>query len=271
VQLSMSSETDLPLFDGPHVPRVRFRNAMARLDLWGALADCPTRWRGVLQAMARAWAPRDGGACDREALIDCRRADWPEEIEQAWQLAVGRSLDSEKIPAVAGGEPAAAFLLRAGEREEARVSLERHLAARPRDWSGWALMAELKPIRGAARCGFHGGPVLEAAGDIVDLVEDDGLEPVAEWILPYAWFVGALSMVEIQKAVSAEVGVDPPAVTIGDARAFAWYLCAATVPSFAGESLPVLRARQRLKSISPVAFQRSLTKGMTPIVSTVGS
>jgi hypothetical protein len=252
---------DLPLFYGPHVPGVRFRNALERLDLRAAVADCQDEWRDALREMAEAWS-EGAGRADVPRLVNCRRSGWPEVFERTWQRLVGRCLDSHGIPGVLDGEPAAAFLLRGGERERARRSLDRHLASHPRDWRGWKVMAEFDPVRAAARCGFHDGPVLEdKAGDLIDMVREDELDPVGPWLLTYAWFTGEISLDEITGALQAEGTLArPPLPVRNDARAFAWYLVDAGGRRLGLESVGVVEARSRLQAISPVAFRRYLRK-----------
>jgi hypothetical protein len=233
---------------------------MERLDLRAALADCPERWRDALLEMAEAWSVGAGRA-DQKRIVGCRQPDWPKALERTWQRLIGRCLDSHGIPGVLDGEPAAAFLLRGGERERARRSLDRHLAAHPRDWKGWAILADFDPIRGAVRCAFHDGPVLEAAGDLIDTVREDELDPVGPWLLSYAWFTSEVSLDEISRALGAEGYLArPPLAVPGDARAFAWYLLDAGGRPLGRESVGVVEARARLKTVCPVAFRRYLRK-----------
>jgi hypothetical protein len=254
--------SDLPLFDGPHIPRIRFRNALERLDLRAALPDCPPQWRDALNALAGAAATEEtSGRSDLQRLRHCRRSDWPEEFERTWQRLVGRCLDSHGIPGVLGDELAAAFLLRGGERERARRSLDRHLAAHPRDCRGWVLLADFEPLRGALRCAFHGGPLLDAAGELIDIAAEDGQDPVGPWLLSYAWFAGHVTFDEIARALAAEGYLTrPPLAVPNDARAFAWYLLDAGGRPFGRDAVGVVEARARLKTISPVAFRRYLHK-----------
>jgi hypothetical protein len=95
----MRDESELPLFHGPHVPAVRFRNAMEDLDLRAALSGCPAEWSGVLREMAAAQKSA-GGRPDRKQLLNARRDDWPELFERTWQRLMGRALDSRGIPGV---------------------------------------------------------------------------------------------------------------------------------------------------------------------------
>jgi hypothetical protein len=258
----MVEDSNLPLFDGPHIPDIRFRNALARLDLHAAIADCPEEWRDALREMAEAWSPEaKPGRADQERLLHCRRSGWPDVFERTWQRLVGRCLDSHGIPGVLDGTPAAAFLLRAGESERARRSLDRHLAAHPHDWRAWAVLVHFDPVRGAVRCAFHGGPVLEAAGDLIDMVLEDEFDPVGPWLLSYGWFTGQVFLDEITHALAAEGTLArPPLPLPNDARAFAWYLLDARGRPIGRDSVGVVEARRRLQAISPAAFRRYLRK-----------
>jgi len=144
--------------------------------------------------------------------------------------------------------------------EEMAVVLEQ--AGRPvRAVRGWELLAIFEPVRAAARCGFHGGPLLDTAGELIDLVCEDGLQPVEHWLLNYAWFTRQLRLDDIRDALDAEdmLAVAPFAVP-GDARAFAWYLLDAGGQRYVGPSVGVIEARQRLQRISEVAFRRYLAR-----------
>ncbi len=44
--------TDLPLFHGPHIPRIFFECALDRLDLRAAVAAAPEPWRAAVEALA---------------------------------------------------------------------------------------------------------------------------------------------------------------------------------------------------------------------------
>jgi hypothetical protein len=174
---------------------------------------------------------------------------------------MGLSLNGRGVPGTYAGELATAFLLRAGETERARASLRRHLRYHPRDPRGWELVTHFEPVRGAARCGFHGGALLDAAGDLIDLVREDGALPVERWLLPYAWFRHHIDLDEIRDALDAEnLLARPPLVLPGDARAFAWYLLDAGGRRYVGESVGVIEARKRLQRISAAAFQRYLAR-----------
>jgi len=258
----MAEDSQLPLFHGPHVPDIRFRNALARLDFHAALADCPEQWRDALRDMAEAWSPEGKpGRPDQERLLRARQSGWPDIFERTWQRLVGRCLDSHGIPGVLDGMPAAVFLLRAGERERARRSLDRHLASHPHDWRAWATLIHFEPVRGAVRCGFHDGPVLEKAGDLIDMVQEDELDPVGPWLLSYGWFTGQVSLDEISSALAAEgTFARPPLPLRNDARAFAWYLLDARGRPFGPKSVGVIEARVRLQAISPPSFLRYLRK-----------
>lgn len=258
----MVEDSQLPLFDGPHIPAIRFRNALARLDFRAAIADCPEEWRDALREMAEAWSPEGSPSrIDQERLLRSRRSGWPDVFERTWQRLVGRCLDSHGIPGVLDGTPAAAFLLRAGEHERARRSLDRHLASHPRDWRAWAVMVHFESVRGAVRCGFHDGPVLDAAGDLIDMVHEDELDPVGPWLLSYGWFTGQVSLDEINCALAAEGTLArPPLPLRNDAHAFAWYLLDARGRPLGRESVGVVEARARLQAINPAAFLRYLRK-----------
>jgi hypothetical protein len=255
-------ERDLPLFHGPHIPRIRFERALERLDLGAAAQDAPEAWRSAVGALAAAVEAGAGrGHARAEALARIGREQWPAVLERTWQRLMGRALDGSGIPATHGGEPAAAFLLRGGEKARARRSIERHLERHPRDAGAWELLARFDPVRGAARCGFHGGPVLDAAGDVIDLVREDEIEPVAPWLLAYAWFSRRIDLDEIRRALAAERMLStPPLAVPNDARAFAWYLLDAGRRRYVGRSVGVVEARERLKRISAPAFRRYLAR-----------
>jgi len=253
---------DLPLFQGSHIPQIRFERALDRLDFRAAATDAPEPWKTAVAEMA-AVLERAGSKTriDVEALVRCRRDGWPGAIERAWQRLIGLALDGRGIPGAHGGELAAAFLLRGGERERARTSLIRHLRCHPRDVRGWELFVSFEPVRAAARCGFHGGPLLDAAGDLIDFVGEDGLRPVETWLLSYAWFGHHVDLDEIRHALDAEHMLPrPPLAVPGDARAFAWYLLDAGAQRYVGQSVGVIEARRRLQSISNAAFRRYLAR-----------
>jgi len=253
---------DLPLFHGPHIPQIRFERALERLDLRAAAIDAPEPWNVAVAEMAAVLERAGGGArLDVEDLTRCRRDGWPAAVERTWQRLMGRALDGRGVPGTHAGELAAAFLLRGGERERARTSLLRHLRYHPRDVRAWELFTAFDPVRAAARCGFHGGPLCEAAGDLIDLVREDGLRPVERWLLSYAWFGGHVDLDEIRHALAAERMLPrPPLAVPGDARAFAWYLLDAGGQRYVGQSVGVIEARRRLQSISDAAFRRYLAR-----------
>jgi hypothetical protein len=258
----MTDDPELPLFTGPHVPRIRFERAIERLDFRAAARDAPEEWRSAVEEFAAA-ADREGAGKtpELELLLGLRRDGWPVVLERAWQRVAGRCLDRRGIPGVLGGEPAAAYLLRGGERERARKSIHRHLEYHPRDPRAWAVLAEFEPLRGAARCGFHGGPLLDGAGDLIDMVREDELEPVARWLLPYAWFSGGVTLDEIARALAAEGAFERPPLPIpADARVFAWYLLDAGGRPLGSNSVGVVEARKRLQRISRAAFRRYLLR-----------
>jgi hypothetical protein len=256
-----SDEADLPLFSGPHLPRIRFARALDRLDLRGALADAPAEWRDAVEALTMAVGSGWPARAELQRLLACRRQDWPGDLERAWQRLVGRCLDARGIPGSLDGEPAAAFLLRGGERERAERSIRRHLARHPRDAAAWQLLAEFDPLRGAARCAFHGGQVIEAAGPLLDLIAEDEHERPGPWLLSYAWFERAVDLDEIARALAAEAMLTrPPLLMPGDAHAFAWYLLDARGRPLGRDSVGVREARERLQRISPAAFRRYLAR-----------
>jgi hypothetical protein len=258
---TLDEDATLPLFEGAHIPRIRFENALERLDLRAALADAPPTWREVVAAMAAAVGARSATRADLDVLVRCRRADWPPVLERTWQRLVGRRLDAHGIPQTLDDQPAAAYLLRGGERERARKSIGRHLQHHPRDARGWELFAHFQPVLGAARCAFHGGPLLPAAGDLIDAVTEDGLKPVEPWLLSYGWFAHKLALGDIAQALEAEHLIRQPQLLVpGDAKAFAWYVLDAGGRPFGPDSVGVIEARKRLQRISRDAFQRYLAR-----------
>ncbi len=257
----VDDDQNLLLFTGPHIPAIRYQRALERLDLRAAAADAPADWRMAVLQMAAAVEGTSPARADLEQLRRCARDGWPAVLERTWQRLVGRCLDGYGIPRTLDGEPAAAYLLRAGERERAAHSLQRHHAHHPRDAAAWALKARFEPVRGAARCAFHGGPVLDAAGPALDLVQEDELDPPGPWLLSYAWFGRAIDLDEIAHALTAEGMLRrPPLLIPSDARAFAWYLLDAGGRPFGPDSVGVVAARERLQRISPVAFRRYLAR-----------
>ncbi len=256
-----SDVPDLPLFSGPHLPRIRFARALERLDLQAALADAPAEWRDAVEALAMAVGSGRPARAELPRLLACRRQGWPDGLERAWQRLVGRSLDAHGIPGSLDGEPAAAFLLRGGERERAERSIRRHLARHPRDAAAWEVLAEFDPLRGAVRCAFHGGQVLDAAGGLLDVIAEDEHERPGPWLLSYAWFARAVDLAEIRRALAAETMlIRPPLPIPGDAHAFAWYLLDAGGRPLGNDSVGVFEARERLQRISPAAFRRYLAR-----------
>jgi hypothetical protein len=257
----MDDDSSLPLFSGPHLARFRFEKALDRLDLAAAVEDAPPEWRDDVARMAGVLKGRSPARVDLDALLRCRQPTWPPVLETTWQRLVGRRLDAHGIPRTLDGEPAAAFLLRGGEEARAEQSLRRHLSHHRRDVRAWELMARFAPALGAARCAFHGGPVLDAAGRILDLIREDEIEPPGPWLLPYAWLTRDVDLGDIRDALEAEAVLSRPPLTIpGDARAFAWYLLDAGGRPFGRDSVGVVEARERLQRISPVAFRRYLAR-----------
>jgi hypothetical protein len=254
--------SDLPLFTGPHVARNRFARALDRLDLQSALADAPAEWREAVAGLAAALGSVGPARAELPRLVACRRAAWPSDLERAWQRLVGRCLDAHGIPGSLDGEPAAAFLLRGGDRGRAARSIRRHLDRHPHDAAGWKVMAEFEPVRATARGAFHGGPVLDGyAGPLLDLIAEDEHDPPGPWLLSYAWFIRTIDLEEIGRALAAQgILSRPPLLLPGDAYAFTWYLLDARGRPLGRESVGVVEARQRLQQISPAAFRRYLDR-----------
>jgi hypothetical protein len=256
-----NDDATLPLFEGAHIPRIRFENALERLDLRAARADAPVALCEDVAAMAAAVGAGGPARADLDALVRCRSADWPAVLERAWQRLVGRRLDAHGIPQTLDDQPAAAYLLRGGDRERARKSVGRHLQHHPRDVRGWEVFASFEPVLGAARCAFHGGRLLPAAGDLIDAVTEDGLKPVEPWLLSYGWFAHQLALDDIAQALEAEQLIRQPQLLVpGDAKAFAWYVLDAGGRPFGPDSVGVIEARKRLHRISPAAFHRYLAR-----------
>ena len=255
-------ESALPLFTGQHVPRNRFLRALDRLDLQGALADAPAEWRDAVEELAAVLGSAGPARADLRRLVACRRAAWPRDLERAWQRLVGRCLDAHGIPGALDGEPAAAFLLRGGDRGQAARSIRRHLERHPRDVAGWRILTAFEPVRAAARVAFHGGPVLdEHIGPLLDLIAEDEHRQPGAWLLSYAWFARAIDLDEVGRALAAQgILSRPPLLLPGDAYAFAWYLLDAGGRRLDRESVGVVEARERLQHISRAAFGRYLAR-----------
>ena len=254
----MSDDATLSLFFGPHVASFRFEAALEALDLDVALADCPDDQRQGLDVLCLAAA---GGRSALDALVAARRPDWDARIEPAWQRLVGRALDGRGIPGVLDGEPAAAFLLRGGEQDRARQSLDRHLARKPADARAWALAVSFQGVLAAVRCVYHGGPLLPEVEPLRDLVEEDEQPEVEHWILAYAWLGGEVGLADLAAALTAARQTRPLPLP-GDGAAFAWTIVEAQ--DFRGSGLALdpdlVRARRRLQRISPAAFRRYLAR-----------
>ncbi|MBN1334396.1 MAG: tetratricopeptide repeat protein [Deltaproteobacteria bacterium] len=267
----MPSRTDVPdplpsgaqvlLFSGPHVPETRCRDALDRLDIPAALADAPEAWHAPLAALGGALGSRGSGPHAVERLVACHGSGWPPEVERAWQRLVGRSLDHPSKPRSWDGDPAAAFLLRGGETDAARASLDQHLRVHPADASAWHVMARIVPLPAAARCAFHGGPVLPPLDDLVDLPEEDAVAPISRWMISYAFIADLVPRTVLEDALRAEDRFDAvPLAMPGDATAFAWYLVAeekrraTPMPGGVGPMV----ARRALQQISAPTFRRYL-------------
>jgi hypothetical protein len=255
--------SDLPLFNGPHIPRVRFERALETLDLRSAVVDAPPEWLDAVAEMAAALEERGTLArVDLDRLLRCRRKGWPDALERTWQKLVGLRLDSHGVPGKMGTELAAEFLLRGGEPDRAHASLRRYLEYHPRDAQAWEALTRFERIPAAVRCAFHGGGLLlDVVGDLVDAVEEDEHAPAGAWLLSYAWFSGGIDMDEVARALAAEDLLGrPPLPVPGDARAFAWYLVDAGGRPYGQDSVGVVEARERLQRISRVAFARYLKR-----------
>ncbi|MBM4244364.1 MAG: hypothetical protein FJ148_11185 [Deltaproteobacteria bacterium] len=254
-------DDELPLFSGSHIPRIRFERALERLDLEAAIRDAPEAWRERVVALCDAVAAGGAKGVDLAALRLARCPDWPAVLERAWQRLVGRHLDGHGVPGVLDGELAAAYLFRGGERERGERSLQRHLHYHPRDVRGRQLLAEREPLRAAARCAFHGGPVLDVAWALTELIDEDQVAPAADWLLSYAWFARAVTLDEVAAALTAEgILAAPPIPMPGDGRAFAWFLLDAGGRPLGPGSTGVIRSRERLQRVSPAAYQRYLRR-----------
>jgi hypothetical protein len=252
---------DLPLFSGGHIPRIRFERALERLDFEAALLDAAAEWRDAVAVMRDAVGASGIAGADLAALRRVHAAGWPAPLERAWLRVVGRHLDAHGVPGVLDGELAAAFLLRAGERERAESSVRRHLSYHPCDARGWRILAEFEPLRAAARCAFHGGPVLDVAGELLDAISEDEVSPVGDWLLAYAWFARAVGLDDLAAALWAEgILAAPPMPMPGDGRAFTWFLLDAGGRPLGPGSKGVVAARERLQRVSPVAYKRYLRR-----------
>ncbi len=252
----------MPLFSGPHIARIRFENALGRLDLRAAAADAPAEWRDAMAAMAAALGNAGPARSNLRQLVACRRSDWPDAMERTWQRLIGLRLDASRFPRMLDGELAAAYLLRGDDAAAAQVSLRRHLEHQPRDVRGWTLLAHFDPVRGAARCAFHGGPVLEkVVAHLLDAIAEDELAPPGPWLLAYGWFAHELDVADVVDALQAEEMLEsPPLPVIGNATAFAWYLLDAGGRPLGPGTVGVVEARRRLQRISPAAFRRYLAR-----------
>jgi len=251
----------LDLFNGPHIPRVRFEQALEALDFPTALLNAPEDDYDSVAELSLAVLPHGPHRADLELLSRAFRPDWSDALDRAWHRVVGLRLTHTDKPGTFNGKPAGYYLLRGGLIEEARRALFRHVHAFPRDTQAWALLAGFAPLLAAVRCAFHGGPVLTELEDIVEYVQHDELEPLKSWVLPYAYLFGGLTLGELGDALAAEGLTDADALPASDpGRRFAFWLRAAeerrmTEP----ENIPIT-IRRRLRDISGRAFRRYLNR-----------
>ncbi len=259
--MQRADDRSLSLFDGEHLASRRLEQALEALDLAAAAAVAAQPWPRVIGQLAAAVGEGSPGRAELEALLAAHESDWPDWLERLWQRLVGLRLDGRGFPGVLDGQPAAAFLLRGGERDRGIQSLSRHLQRHPTDAVAWRIRAELGDRVAAVRCAWHGGRLLLAVRDLVDLVEVDEQEEVAAWLLPYAWLSRWIDSAELRAALSAEGLLDAlPMAIPGDARAVARYMLWAEEHRLAGggPTTTAVHDRRRMKRISPVAFQRYL-------------
>ncbi len=252
---------DLPLFSGPHVPRVRYERALDRLDLDAALADCAPELTPLLTALADATRNRTPARFDLDSLLATQCADWPDEVERVWQRLVGLRLDAKRPPGTLYGEPAAAFLQRGGDAVRARASLTRHLGAQPADALAWALAVDSEGARAQVREAFHGGPITRVPRVIVDAAEVDGNALNGGWVLAYAWLTRLVNTGEIAAALDAAgKRLSRPLPLQGDGTAFAFYIVETEQLRDQDVNLgpALVDGRSRLQRISPAAFARFL-------------
>ncbi|MBN1336039.1 MAG: tetratricopeptide repeat protein [Deltaproteobacteria bacterium] len=242
----------LPLFDGGDLASTRFSEALRALDLAAATALAPPAWRPVVETWARALGVP--GHPDLPALHTARPPDHPA-LVVAWNRLLGRALDSHGIPGVLGDEVAAAFLLRGGETDRARASLARHLRFHPDDPRAWALMVRFEGLPAAVRCGFHGGPLVDEVGDLVEVITADGLENPRAWLPAYAWLNGLVDLEAVKAALNAERPHRQATLPLpGDGRAFAADLVRAECTRLKGEDDPEVLSR--MEAAGPAAFRR---------------
>ena len=256
-------DEQLDLFSGPHVASFRFERALEALDLDAAAADAPADQRDAVTDLAQALRGRSPGRADLERLTAARREHWPALLERTWQRMVGRALDGRGIPGVLEGEPAAAFLLRGGERERAERSVQRHLAHHPADPAAWAVVSAFQPLWGALRCAFHGGPLLEPIEDLAYEIESDELGPVQSWLPAYGWLLRKLALAQVEETLTAEGRLDQgPLPIAGDGKAFSVFLVWAERARLAGRGPTprAIEARRRMRATSEVAFRRYLVR-----------
>lgn len=252
----------MDLFTGPHVRSVRFSRALDELDLEAAYHDAPDEWA---EAVGRLRAAVGAGRTNLRRLVAARAPGWPEEIERAWQRLVGRSLDGHGFPSSHDGEPAAAFLLRGGERDRALTSIKRHLQQHPREAAAWLILAAMEPARGACRAGFLGAEEavlrrFDAVDALFEAAEADEHARPERWLLVYAALAGRLPIADVVEAVEAEKLVGRPLGVPGDPVAFAVFLVEAEGLRASDPKLGVdaIEARRRLRKVSAPAFERYL-------------
>ena len=245
----------LALFQGTPDTRSRLERALAALNLQAALADAPPDWLRPLKDMAWALEGHSPGSVDPERLAHIHQPGWPAPLEHTWQRLMGRALDGHGIPGVFHGEPAAAFLLRGGEEVRAEASIRRHLFHHPRDTHAWCVLAHFEPAWGAARCAWHGGPLLDGAARAAAAVRADGLSPPGDWLLVYAWFIGDLSMEQVRETLACEGSDEQARLPLaGQGRTFTTYVVQAeALRAAGGDPSSLLEALER---ISPPAARR---------------
>lgn len=246
-----TSLEQLSLFAGDHIPGVRFRVALADLDLATAVRFAPDGSQADVERLEAA--SRAGVA--RSCRIDGSAA----EVRRAWVRLVARELEAMDPPGAHDGALAADWFARGGEPERARASAIRSTTAAPADPAGWAALGRLGDVPAMLRCAFHGGPVADhpAILDLAALIEEDGAEEVGPWLLPYAVMARRVG-VDLLREVLAAAGLEGqrPLPLPGDPMAFACWMRVAEDARRTGHA--DLDARRRLRAVSPAAFARYL-------------